>query len=271
MNDEIRSLIDSIRRGQYEDPAEKISVLAAALLEHNADTALLALLLGAPQIPLRLAALEACCQRRNPELYPNLARLATDSDSRVRCRLAQVLAGLPPEASFEPLKILVADTDPSVRTEAIKATAGKPAFLEILKDLLRNDPSWMVRHAAAASLGEAPGAAGAPELLNALAHDDDGDVRQRCADLLEKGLAQHGTVAISQLPTEISLLGQAERKATEMGGRLPKLLEWLRSHTTIAVNPAELSRFGTDLTGQAAAGTLPRACLLYTSPSPRDS
>ena len=33
MNDEIRSLIDSLRRGHYEDPSEKIRLLVAALRE----------------------------------------------------------------------------------------------------------------------------------------------------------------------------------------------------------------------------------------------
>ena len=34
MNEEIRTLIDSLRRGQYEDPTQKIELLSAALREN---------------------------------------------------------------------------------------------------------------------------------------------------------------------------------------------------------------------------------------------
>src|SRR5262245_15727029 len=118
MNDEIRSLIDSIRRGQYEDPTEKIALLAAALQEHGADNGLLSSLLSAPQIPLRLAALEACRQRKGADLKGELLKLASDPDARVRCKLAEVLATFPNDASFDALKTLSDDTDQSVRTEA---------------------------------------------------------------------------------------------------------------------------------------------------------
>ena len=47
MNDEIKNLIESLRRGNYENPAEKISLLAAAIREHQADVAFLATLLQA--------------------------------------------------------------------------------------------------------------------------------------------------------------------------------------------------------------------------------
>src|SRR5437667_8793934 len=68
MNEEIRILIEALRRGQYEDPAEKIGLLSAALREHQADLPLLLSVLRAPQIPLRLAALDACRDRNEPEL-----------------------------------------------------------------------------------------------------------------------------------------------------------------------------------------------------------
>ena len=259
MNDEIRNLIDSIRRGQYEDPAEKISLLAAALQEHQADHSLLSLLLGAPQIPLRLAALEACRQRKDDSLYDGLLRLVHDADSRVRTRLCEVLATAPLDKSFEALKTLTGDSDIGVRIEAIKATSGLAAFLDIQRDLLLNDRHWNVRHTAAAALGENKEAAGAAELLTALANDEDDDVRQRCAEILERSLVQRHKQTVQRLPTEISLLGKAEQNAKELGGRLPKLREWLLGHTTIAVNPVELAQFGTDLTALAKAGTLPRA------------
>jgi hypothetical protein len=59
MNEEIRTLIESLRRGQYEDPTEKIGLLSAALREHAAAVTDLVSLLRAPQIPLRLARLGA--------------------------------------------------------------------------------------------------------------------------------------------------------------------------------------------------------------------
>ena len=60
MSEDIRTLIESLRRGQYEDPSEKISLLSAALREHAAEVTELVSLLRAPQIPLRLAAIDAC-------------------------------------------------------------------------------------------------------------------------------------------------------------------------------------------------------------------
>ena len=48
MNEEIRLLVDSLRRGQYEDPSEKIALLSAALREHQAEIPELLALLRAP-------------------------------------------------------------------------------------------------------------------------------------------------------------------------------------------------------------------------------
>ena len=59
MTDEIRILIDSLKRGQYENPAEKIGLLSAALRELPADVEMLLSLLRAPQVPLQLAAMDA--------------------------------------------------------------------------------------------------------------------------------------------------------------------------------------------------------------------
>jgi ATP-dependent Clp protease ATP-binding subunit ClpC len=154
---------------------------------------------------------------------------------------------------------LTGDVDVAVRMEALKATSGHAAFLDIQRDLLLNDRHWNVRNTAAGALGENKQAAGSGELLSALANDEDQDVRQRCAEILERCLVQNHKATVQHLPTEISLLGKAERMANELGGRLPKLREWLLSHTTIAVNPVELAEFGTNLTALAAAGTLPRA------------
>ena len=84
MNEEIRTLIDSLRRGQYEDPGEKIDLLSAALREDSADVALLLSLLRAPQIPLRLAAVEACRGQTEQELVLELLKLADGGFARLK-------------------------------------------------------------------------------------------------------------------------------------------------------------------------------------------
>lgn len=259
MNDETRSLIESIRRGQYEDPTEKIALLAAALQEQGAEAAMLASLLNAPQIPLRLAALEACRHLSPTAVTAELHKLVQDPDARVRAKVAEVMGALPEAVAYEALLTLANDPEVAVRSEALTATRGKSGFADLQCRCLREDPDWAVRHAAAAALGSQPKLCGVAELFRALATDDDSDVRQRCAELLERALGQARADVLKQLPTEIGLLNKAEGSAAAMGGRLPRLLEWLRSHTTLAVDPAMLANFGTDLTALAEAGSLPRA------------
>ncbi|HWQ92495.1 MAG TPA: hypothetical protein VN673_12555, partial [Clostridia bacterium] len=78
MNEEIQALIESLRRGQYEDPTQKIELLTAALCEHQAELSLMLSLLRAPQIPLRMAAIAASRNRSEPELQQGLVKLAQD-------------------------------------------------------------------------------------------------------------------------------------------------------------------------------------------------
>src|ERR671914_227731 len=104
MTEETRILIESLRRGQYEDPAEKISLLSAALRESNADLSLLLSLIRAPQIPLRLAAIDACRDRSEPELASELAKLVEDPESRVRIKLAQVCGTIAAKSATESLR-----------------------------------------------------------------------------------------------------------------------------------------------------------------------
>ena len=142
MNEDIRSLIESLRRGQYEDPAEKISLLAAALLEHGADHSLLESLLLAPQIPLRLAALEVCRQKPEPAQIPSLLRLVEDDEERVRAKLCEVLGKLTTaEAVREALQTLSEDSDGDIRLAVVKATSGQAEFLDLQRELLLGDPS----------------------------------------------------------------------------------------------------------------------------------
>src|SRR5690242_9349735 len=91
MNEEIRTLVESLRRGQYEDPTAKIELLSAALLEYGADDALLLSLLRAPQISLRLAAVAACRGRLTGEVVGEFLKLAQDQEPRVRRKVAEIL------------------------------------------------------------------------------------------------------------------------------------------------------------------------------------
>src|SRR4051812_16702612 len=227
MNEEIRTLIDSLRRGQYEDPAEKIDLLAAALREHGADVPLLLSLLRAPQIPLRLAAIEACRGRTDEETVTGLLQLADDPEGRVRRKLASALGGIESKPADGALRTLIQDSDDEVRAAALKSSSGKPAFIELQTAALESDSDWDVRLAAGNALGEQKIPLIVKPLLKALAEDGDMDVARRCAELLEKRLAANRPATEKHLPTEISQLIKAEARLKNLGGqRFPKLLEW---------------------------------------------
>ena len=148
MTDEIQSLIDSLRRGQFEDPAEKISLLSAALQEQNADLTLLLSLIRAPQIPLRLAAMEACRDRKEPELLEELSGLSQHPEVRIRVKLAEILRLNLSKAAARVLRDLLHDQDPDVREAAIKSTASRPEFRTAQETCLKTDIAWSVRFAA---------------------------------------------------------------------------------------------------------------------------
>lgn len=258
MNDEIKKLIESLRCGNYEDPKEKISLLAAALREHQASVSLLISLLTAPQAPLRLAALEAATERSEFPVQEAVARLAQDRDARVRVKTAQVLGFYPDAVAAEALSRLGKDSEDEVRIAAVKATSAKPAHLELQKSLLAADAAWEVRLAAAKSLANQENATAAQHLFRALADDPDEDVRRQCAEAVEKFLTDSEASA-QQLPTDIGMLNKVERRLQPGGGRFSKLAEWLRSHTTVAIDPQTLAKFGTNLTESAKNGLLPHA------------
>ncbi|MBK8001131.1 MAG: AAA family ATPase [Verrucomicrobia bacterium] len=258
MNDEIQSLLDSIRRGQYEDPTEKIALLAAALQEGKADEALLASLLRAPQVPLRLAGLEACRLRKLQVLEPALVMLADDPESRVRLKLLECLDAVSRRAAEGVLLKLIDDDEPEVRTQAVKASAGRHALMQLQSRLLLNDPSWAVRQAAATALGSHPKLQGGADLLRALAQDADSDVGSECAKQLDRQLMSDGSAAAEQLPTDVELLYKAEATVVQLGGRYNHLLNWLRAHGDCDQSTGT-AKYGTDLTALAEAKTLPRA------------
>ncbi len=259
MNEDIRQLIEDLRRGNYEDPAEKIGLLTAALREHNADIAFLATLLKAPQVPLRLAAIDACHSREELELHELLAGLVRDREARVRVKVATALGTLSSDMAREALQGLGSDADVLVRVAVMEATSGKPEYIELQKSRLRSDLEWTVRLAAAQALGQQSNTAVAADLLKAVAQDGDCDVKECCADWIEKRLVESAAAVEEHLPTEIPLLAQAERMLKDYTSRFPKLLTWIRSHTDTAVDLQQLALFGTDLTIGALNGTLPRA------------
>jgi ATP-dependent Clp protease ATP-binding subunit ClpC len=263
MNDEIRTLIESLRRGQYEDPTAKIELLSAALQEQAAEVSLLLSLLRAPQIPLRLAAIGACRGRTDAELIPELVKLTEDQEARVRKKLAEILDKAQDKAQTEALRALAQDSHEGVRLAAVKSSAGRGEFRELQESLLEYDPEWEVRVGAADALGEQNNPTVVKAMLKALANDSDCDVTRRCAELLEKRLLNTRAAAEKHLPTEIGLLAKAESELKDLGGqRCPQLLGWITARTTVAVDPQTLGAFGTDLTALAENGTLPHAhCL----------
>ena len=259
MHDEIRSLIESLRLGRYDDPREKIALLAAALREHGADAALLLTLLRAPQVSLRLAALEACRGRGEEGIASALRELVRDGEARVRAKLAEIARTLPETSMEATLATLTEDGEAEVRRDAIRASTGLVSFRARQGALLTGDREWTVRHAAGAALAEQPAPDVVSELMVALGTDDDRDVQQQCAEALEKRLTQVRTATEGHLPTDGALLLKAERALGGLSGRYPALAAWLSGHTTAAVDVQRLAEFGTDLTALAATGVLPRA------------
>jgi len=259
MNDDIRNLIEGLRRGTFENVRERTGLLTAALIEHRADAGLLESLLKAPQVPLRLAGLGACRACWDPALVPAVLALAGDPEVTVRTGLCEVLKWLPAESTADALTRLLRDGDADVRIAAIHAGTGRRDLLDLLLGLLRSDIAWGVRHAAAAAAGETDLVAASPHLLTAMVRDEDSDVELLCASLADRALSEHPEATAAALPSDVALLSRAEGIARRLGDRVPALLEFLQSHIRTQVNPAEIARFGTDLTAVAAGGALPRA------------
>ena len=259
MTDEIQSLIDSLRRGQFEDPAEKISLLSAALQEQNADLTLLLSLIRAPQIPLRLAAMEACRDRKDPELLEELSGLSQHPEVRIRVKLAEILRLNLSKAAARVLRDLLHDQDPDVREAAIKSTASRPEFRTAQETCLKTDIAWSVRFAALFALKDQSSPVVVEAMFQVL-HDDDTGIANHCAEIIEKRLNDFPDVTQKHLTADISRLSRVEKKLKEFGAHaFPKLMSWLTDQTTVRVDPEALTRFGTDLTALAASGDLPRA------------
>ncbi|MCD6049826.1 MAG: ATPase, ATP-binding subunit [Verrucomicrobia bacterium] len=261
MNEEIKSLVESLKRGQFDDPAAKIELLAAALREHQAAPAQIIALLQAPQTPLRLAALHVCENTKDEALITEIIKLAGDAQSKVRLKLAEVLGGIPTGESTTTLGKLITDEDDDVRKAAIKSASVRDAMVPALLTALEKDEDWEVRLAAANALGEARKFEAASLFFKAVANESDYDVARRAAELLEKAMVEDRERAIAAFPTDITVLGKAEARFKDSSGdqRYPQLIGWIKTRTTTSVDPQALTRFGTDLTALAAQKALPHA------------
>jgi ATP-dependent Clp protease ATP-binding subunit ClpC len=260
MTDDIQSLIESLRRGQYEDPVEKISLLSAALQEKNADVALLLSLIRAPQVPLRLAAMDACRERKETELWSELLRLVDSPEQRIRQKLAEILGSRTDAAAEEVLRTLLNDADENVRQAALKSTGDRPEFRAAHEAALAKDSDWNVRHAAANALDQQKTVEVVKALFESMQREDVEWIKRRCAEVIEKHFQESTAAAAEQLPRSISELARAAKSLKELGGqRYPAFLGWITTQTTLHADPEALARFGTDLTALAEAGKLPRA------------
>ena len=255
MNKAIRSLIDTIRRGQYEDPSEKIAQLVAAMLENPTDAALVAYLLQAPQVPLRLAALRFLCERPADAVAEDLLPKVEDGESRVREALAEVAAKMQGPSSEEILRRLFDDADPDVREKAVAGGAGRPALTGRILERLRRDEDWSVRLAAAKACAGDDVVSVGPAFLQVLATDSDADVRFACAGALERALEKDPAFLPSEAVPPVETLNAAAKLIAGFD-RVPLLKAWIAGRNSGAVNLKELARFGTDLTAQAESGTL---------------
>lgn len=260
MHDDISVLIDSLRRGDYEDPAEKIRLLAAALREHHADDALLLALLQAPQTPLRLAGLEACRNGQpSPEILAAMERLSGDAEEGVRQRLADVIATLSETLFATTLRALIQDRDDAVRMAAVKTAAVRLEFFDEVCALLLEDTDWQVRDSTARAIAEVDNPGYIAPLFTALAQDDDSDVQRQCARALERWLGRDPAAASERLPDDLEVIAGARQAVDDIYGRFPRLTAWIRERTATIVSPKALEKYGTDLTLLAQSGALPRA------------
>jgi ATP-dependent Clp protease ATP-binding subunit ClpA len=267
VSDYIQSLIELLRGGNYEDPTEKIGLLSAALKENGgADSKLMVSLLTAQQTPLRLAALGASESRTEPEIFAAIKRITSDSDRRVRQKIAEIIPNLPIEEFRSHLREFARDKESVVRLTAIRSTSGIFEFIDLQKKALIDDPRYDVRMAAAEALEEQePGEVLLP-FLTVVASDSDEDVQKKCAEWIEQKLGQGLGLEQVAIP-DTSIPIKAERALKAIGSdQFPKLTSYLLTRTETHVNPSELARFGTDLTSLAEKALLPRGfCIQETT------
>ena len=244
------------------DAAEGADVALANALA-SVEAAVLVELAGHAVAAVRAAVAKALQGREEPALLELAATLAVDEYQDVRVALARVIADAPqwplPDGA---VRRLLDDDHDEVRKGAARAASRRPSMEPLAAERLLDDDDWEVRDVLAQGLGEAGGFAAFAALLTALAHDDDWDVKRsaaRSADkrlgALEEELAAAGDEDLppATLASAAGLIDQVGRR------RAPALAAWLEERTKHAVDLDKLRRIGTDLTGQAVRGALPRA------------
>ena len=212
MTEDIEKLITSLRLGHFEDPAERIGLLAAALLEQNADLSLLLSLMRAPQVPLRLAAIQASRDRTEPELLSELLLLVKNPEIRVRLALVEVLGPRREQGAAEALKVLVNDADYGVRVAVLRATTGREDLRTAQEKCLLTDSDWTVRSAALNALEVQKSLVVVKTLVLSLEQDDDPDITKRCAEVIERRLQESPAATRKQLPHEIGRISRIDAR-----------------------------------------------------------
>ncbi|MFA6003191.1 MAG: HEAT repeat domain-containing protein [Elusimicrobiota bacterium] len=137
-----------------------------------------------PEPSQRIAAIEAFSYPGNIAAIPFVSAvlLNFDEESEVRVSAAHALGRIGAAQVRRFLAKGVVDADARVRFAAVLALGQMSGYGEVrMEEVLRNDPSWWVRYAAAAALGRAhkPGAAG--WLKRAVRKDESWQVRFQAA------------------------------------------------------------------------------------------
>jgi ATP-dependent Clp protease ATP-binding subunit ClpC len=259
MNDFVGSLVEALRRGQFDDPTEKIGLLGAALRESKAGLDELTPLLQAPQVPLRMAALEGCRGVDDPRLPEVLVGMTRDSDIRVRIFLSELLAQKVLITTDAGLRALLSDKDCTVRGNIALAVAERAEFRGALWELAVKDPSWDVRTKAIEGLGRPASEEEATRLLNILADEEDTDVQRLAARHLDSYFQQEENPDLARANIPPATLTKALKNLGDAAQLLTGLHRALSQATETSIDPIALSRFGVDLTAQIAKGTIPRA------------
>jgi HEAT repeat protein len=102
-----------------------------------------------------------------------------DADASVRVRVAEALGNLRDDTILQPvLAALATETDEDTRAKLVTALSrqGDMRVLETLRQAL-NDPSGVVRSAAAEGLGELPDQSSIAPLIDTMLKDDDSNTR----------------------------------------------------------------------------------------------
>ncbi len=257
MDDELQKRIAAVRAGE----AGAVDALVKALRGAGLPPAATCALLVDPHPGVREAAVLAVAGRTEEDVVAAIRGLVEDEDGGVRAAIARSIGLAHGGPLQDLLPILLLDGESRVQVHALAAAAPHPQFAEAICGLLRQDPEWEVRLAAATALESAAGSDLAFQTLFAsLADDEDRDVSRGCAKSLERHLkSAGGWPATAPKPVSATLEAARERLTALGRTRFPRLVAWIVAELVDRVDPDKLKGFGADLTVEAEAGRLPRA------------